>query len=164
MSTLSIDSLAPALVLKTVEGRTFPLDLPHDERPSVLAFYKVSCPVCQFTFPYLERIYQAHQGSPLRFIGISQDKESDTRIFQQKFGFTFPTLLDPAPLYAASNAFGLTTVPSIFLIENGKVTLAAVGWEKAEMEKLNRRLAELQALPPKALFLAAEQIPASRPG
>ena len=26
--------------------------------PALLAFYKVTCPVCQNTFPFLERIYE----------------------------------------------------------------------------------------------------------
>src|SRR5262245_46625329 len=56
----------------------------------VLAFFKVNCPVCQMTFPYLERI---HAGG-FRVYGISQNGAHDTLEFNRHFGITFPTLLD----------------------------------------------------------------------
>ena len=57
----------------------------------MLAFFKISCPVCQLTFPFLERIQPpGHRG----FIGISQNDAADTREFNQEFGVTFPILLD----------------------------------------------------------------------
>ena len=38
--------------------------------------------------------------------------------FNQRFGVTFPTLLDLSNEdYPASNAYGITSVPSLFLVE-----------------------------------------------
>src|SRR5580658_9844628 len=59
--------------------------------PALLAFFKISCPVCQMTFPFLERI---HRAGAVRIFGISQNDAADTREFNQEFGVTFPTLLD----------------------------------------------------------------------
>ena len=82
--------------------------------PVLLAFFKVSCPVCQMTFPFLERIYAL--GS-LPIIGISQNDPQDTREFNQEFGVTFPTLLDrEEDGFLASNDYGLSSVPTLFLV------------------------------------------------
>ena len=60
--------------------------------PVLLAFFKITCPVCQLTFPFLERL---HTAGTLPIYGISQNDAEDTREFNQHFGVTFPTLLDP---------------------------------------------------------------------
>ena len=59
--------------------------------PALLAFFKISCPICQLTFPFLERI---HAAAALRIFGISQNDAAETREFNREFGVTFPTLLD----------------------------------------------------------------------
>jgi peroxiredoxin len=106
--------------------------------PALLAFFKVSCPVCQFTFPFLERL--AGSGS-LRVFGVSQDDAKATGRFAKEFGVTFPMLLDQESAgYAASNAYGITTVPSLFLVEaGGAVAVSSEGFVKRDLEQLGRR-------------------------
>src|SRR5258708_3899484 len=83
--------------------------------PVLLVFYKTSCPVCQLTAPFLERLSAT---SAIQVIGISQDDAGATRGFTERFGVTFPTLLDSSnDGYPASNAYGITSVPSMFLLE-----------------------------------------------
>src|SRR4051812_5621389 len=43
--------------------------------PALLVFFKVTCPVCQMTLPFLERIHAARK---LAIHGISQDDDADT--------------------------------------------------------------------------------------
>src|SRR5450759_4932020 len=57
----------------------------------LLVFFKVTCPVCQLTLPFLERM---HAAGALAICGISQNDASDTREFNRYFGVTFATLLD----------------------------------------------------------------------
>ena len=38
--------------------------------PVLLAFFKINCPTCQLTFPFLQRL--ADRGGP-RIVGVSQD-------------------------------------------------------------------------------------------
>jgi peroxiredoxin len=106
--------------------------------PALLAFFKVSCPVCQFTFPFLERI--AKSGS-MRVFGVSQDDAKATARFAKEFGVTFPMLLDQEPAgYPASNAFGVSTVPTLFLIDtSGVVALSSEGFLKRDLADLGRR-------------------------
>jgi peroxiredoxin len=73
---------------------------------------------------------------------ISQDDTESTRGFNSEFGITLPTLLDKVDEgYPASNAYGLSNVPSIFLVQpNGRISLALMGFEKKGLEELGREL------------------------
>jgi peroxiredoxin len=102
---------------------------------AVLAFFKISCPVCQLTMPHLERI---HASAKLPVYGISQNNASETRDFNRRFGITFPTLLDSKESnYPVSNAFGISYVPTLFLVGPGAVIQRVTeGWLKAEIRTL----------------------------
>ena len=67
--------------------------------------------------------------------GISQNDEEDTRDFAGHFGLSFPILLDPEDDdFPASNAFGITHVPTLFLLEpGGRIGQVIEGWNKKEM-------------------------------
>jgi len=103
------------------------------EVPVLLAFFKVSCPVCQLTLPFVERL---HPGA--RVYAISQNGAEATREFSEHYGLTMPTLLDgEEDGFPASNAFGITHVPTMFLIEpGGRIGRVIEGWNRREMERL----------------------------
>src|SRR5579872_818491 len=100
--------------------------------PVFLAFFKVSCPTCQYTFPFLERIFRAHNGNGSQMFAVSQDDAQATREFHHEFGITMPTLLDSAKFgYPASNAYGLSHVPSMFLVgRDGNISWSSIGFVK----------------------------------
>ena len=124
------------------------------------AFFKVSCPVCQYTFPFLERIHKAHGDKKITVVGISQNNQRDTAAFLKEYGVTFPTLLDDPNGYAVSNAYGLTNVPTLFLIgQDGKIEITSVGWVKQEVEDINRKLAAAQQTPLPPIFQPGEDVP-----
>ncbi len=69
---------------------------------------------------------EASQGSTAirksRSSAISQDDRRNTEAFLNEYGVTFPTLLDDPNGYAVSNAYGLTNVPTVFLIgQDGEI-------------------------------------------
>jgi peroxiredoxin len=107
--------------------------------PALLAFYKISCPVCQLTVPYLERL--AANNACFQVVGISQDDAGATRGFMQRFGLTFPSLLDlSSEDYPASNAYGISSVPTMFVVEpDGIVSRAFAGFSKRDFEELGAR-------------------------
>src|ERR1700692_4779531 len=129
---------APSVELKSLDGETRSLEDILGKGPALLAFYKGSGPVCQLAAPYLERLAA---GSGLQVVGISQDDDSSTKGFNQRFGVTFPTLLDQSKEnYPASNAFGISSVPSLFLVEkDGEVSKAVSGFSKRDLEALGER-------------------------
>ena len=86
---------APDIHLTSLDGEKFSLVDALARGPVVLAFFKVSCPVCQMAFPYLDRIFRAYAKSgKFTFVGISQDNAKESKAFNRQFGVTFPTLLD----------------------------------------------------------------------
>ncbi len=106
--------------------------------PVLLAFFKISCPVCQLTLPFLERIHGESVSGSLAVYGVSQDEPGGTRDFMKRFGISFPVLLDPEKGgYQASNAYGLTTVPTLFQVErDGTVSWTLEGFRKSEIQAL----------------------------
>ena len=156
---------APNIQLSFLDGTKFSLEDALEKGPVVAAFYKVSCPVCQLAFPYVERIFKAYKAAgKFTLVGVSQDDASDTKAFNRQFGVTFPVLLD-AKGYPVSNAYGLTNVPTIFLISpQREIEASLVSWSKAEMEDLNRMLAKISGMPAAQIFTAADQAPVFKPG
>jgi peroxiredoxin len=174
MAALPAGTKAPDFSLPTVvsikdggkneAGGTFSLQAALQQGPVLAAFFKVSCPVCQYTFPFLERIYKAH-GDKITIVGISQDNQRDTAAFLKEYGVTFRTLLDDPNGYAVSNAYGLTNVPTLFLIgQDGKIEISSVGWVKQEVEDINRKFAAVRQTPPPPIFLPADDVRDVRPG
>ena len=134
---LTAGAKAPDFSLQDPSGRKVALSDILARGPAPLALYKISCPVCQLTAPYLERL---SKGS-LQVIAISQDDARGTVRFQQTYGLTMPTLLDREDAgYPVSNAFGITHVPSLFLVEpNGAISLASQGFTKRDLEQIGKR-------------------------
>src|SRR5437016_6608920 len=130
---LAAGAAAPDFGLEDLEGKQR-----TRERPALLAFFKVSCPTCQFTMPFLQRL--ANGSVPI--YAISQDDAESTREFHQEFGISLPTLLDKEEEnYPASNAYGLSHVPSMFLVAaDGKISQSFMGFDKRELQRLGERL------------------------
>jgi peroxiredoxin len=164
MPALTAGTAAPEINLPGTKGTKFSLEQALKRGPVVAAFFKITCPVCQFTLPYLERIFKAYPGSAVTIVGVSQDEKNYTEGFAHEYGITFPLLLDPVDRYPASNAYELTNVPSIFFIADGEVRLSIVGWDKRDMETLNAEIARAGGVPVQPLFRKGEDVPASKAG
>jgi peroxiredoxin len=140
--TLAAGQPAPDFRLEELSGGERTLTELLREGPVFLAFFKVSCPTCQFTLPFLDRIYRGLPAGSARMFAVSQDDAGATREFHQEFGITMPTLLDSARFgYPASNAYGLSHVPSMFLIEGeGTIAWSLVGFDRKELEALGGKV------------------------
>jgi peroxiredoxin len=139
---LSAGDRAPEFELEDLSGERRTRSGISGGKPVLLAFFKVSCPVCHFTFPFLERMYRGRSNHETSMYAISQDDAQSTRAFHSEHGITLPTLLDKEEEgYPASNAYGLSHVPSIFLVEpDGRISQALMGFEKKGLEELGHKL------------------------
>jgi peroxiredoxin len=164
MTHIVAGNTAPGFSLKTLDGKEYSLNSLMTRGPVVAAFFKISCPVCQFTFPFLERLYKRYGGDGVTFLGISQDDARATKQFAAEYGGTFPMLLDEKG-YPVSNAYGLTSVPTIFLIEtDGTVKVSSMGFVKQDLEAIATELAERKKISRTPLFNPGESVPAHKPG
>lgn len=166
MSALKPGTVAPEISLASLDGAgKVSLSEARQRGPVIAAFFKVGCPVCQFAFPYLERLHKAYGDGKVGFLGVSQDNPDASRDFAREYKITFPIALEDTARYSVSNAYGLTNVPTIFLISpEGKVEITSVGWDKKDVEELNRRAAKAVGAAPVPVFKPGEQIPDFKAG
>ena len=154
-------------------GSPFPSIALRDEKGQVVtvppgkvlyAFFKTTCPTCELAWPYLERVRKIGEGGGLSVLAVSQDDPETTRRFYDALGVAIPTLYDRDP-WAASEAVGLTTVPTLFLVgRDGVVHDSVIGFQRHKMEEFAALAADGAGRQGKALFLPGEDVPAIKPG
>jgi thiol-disulfide isomerase/thioredoxin len=149
----------PDIEVKDARGE--PASLPT--RDSIVAFFKTTCPTCELTWPYLERLRRLAQGSGLSFAAVSQDRPELAADFQRRLGTDLPTFYDLEP-WRASERAGLVTVPTVFLLgEDGTVAQSLEGFQRAGLESLASRAAERGGRPG-PLFGPGDSVPEVKPG
>ncbi|HUS08248.1 MAG TPA: TlpA disulfide reductase family protein [Bryobacteraceae bacterium] len=155
MAVLAAGARAPDFILRDLHGAETSLASLLAGGQLLLVFFKISCPTCQFSLPFLDRIAD---GGRLNILGISQDEPRSTESFRSSFGVKFPTLTDEPRTYPASNAYGISSVPSLFLIgDNGLITWSGDGFSRRDFAELGRRA----GVNP---FREGERIPEYKPG
>jgi len=164
MAALSPGAVAPQLALKDLSGKSVSLADVLANGPALVAFFKVGCPTCQFTFPFLQRLYETYGGPNFAFFGISQDSPADTRQFMHHFGIKLPMLIDDHG-YSASKAYGLTNVPTLFWINpDGKIQASSSGFSRQDLEKISSEVALATRKAAEPLFRPGEVVPSYKPG
>ena len=134
--------------------------------PVLAAFFKISCPICQYALPFLQRIYEVYGNKNIIHGGHFAEREKRHGCFHQKnMESPFPILLDDTSTYPVSNAYGLTNVPTIFWIaQDGEIEISSVGWVRKDIEEFNQRAAQASAESANPLFRPDEQIADFRAG
>ena len=137
MSQLSVGGNAPDFELNDVHGQSYRLSEALAQGRVALVFYKASCPTCQFTFPYIQKIFEKgglREGFTLW--AVSEDDADETKDFVQQYGLTFDVLIDEYP-YPVSAAFGMEFVPGIFLIQaDATISASEYGFTKAGLNQI----------------------------
>jgi peroxiredoxin len=156
---LTVGERAPEFELQDDHGHTRSLRDLVKTGPVLVAFFKTTCPVCQLAFPFLDRIHRGQATPAISIFGVSQDDAGATREFTGEFGVTFPILFDTADSgYPASNGYGISHVPSLFLVEpDGVISWTMEGFEKKALETLGAKAGV-------ATFTAHDQVPVFKAG
>ena len=104
-------------------------------------FWASWCVPCRTEAPELEEFQRRHGGPRFTVLGIdSRDLTGDGRDFVERYGLTYPQLLDGDG--DAAHEFGTTGVPENFLIDpRGKVRLLVRG--PVDAEYLDRYVAPM---------------------
>jgi len=147
--------LQPESVAPAVPGIDF------SDGPTVLFFYKVTCPVCQMAAPPANRFEQAYPG---RTAGIGQDPEDKLTEFDLAYGLGFRSIVDLPP-YDVSNAYGIRTVPTTFLVDQGGSILDVVeSWDREGLNRLSKELASILGVDSITISEPGDGLPPFRPG
>lgn len=128
----------------------------------VLVFYKVTCPTCQLTLPFVEKMHKLY-GDKMTFYGIVQDGPKDAEDFAKRYNLTFPQLLD-YPDYKVSESYSIQVVPTIYLVNEEKIVeFVSSSFVKKELEDLIRKLSSAAQSPYQDIF-EGTQVPVFKPG
>jgi peroxiredoxin len=164
MSVIKAGKSAPLFGLTAVDGKSYSLQEGLKNGPVLAAFFKVTCPTCQYAFPFLERLYQQLRSSGVQIWGVSQDGVKESQRFAREFAVSFPILIDDYP-YRISREYRLEYVPSIFLIApDGSITVESEGFAKRDLVEIQKSLSQALSASVGALFYSKENVPEYKPG
>jgi hypothetical protein len=150
-----VEPIAPGTPAPAVPGVDF------TAAPTALFFFKVTCPVCQMAAPVAGALARAHTG---RIEGIGQDPPEKLEAFDRDFGLGIEAHPDLPP-YDVSAAYGIRTVPTLFLVGTDGIVLDTVeSWDRRGYQRVAGGLAELLGTAPADLEPAMDGLPAFRPG
>ena len=128
---------------------------------TLLVLLKTSCGSCKTAFPFVQRLATRYAGR-LTVWGVSQSDAARTRQFAERYGCTFPFLLDHDLRVASS--YDPAGVPAYYLLGmDGDLLLHTEAFNRVELERLNALIAEQLDAPVAALFTAEDSGPAFRP-
>jgi hypothetical protein len=147
-----MERIAPGDAIPAVPG--------SPKGPGAVVFYKVTCPTCQVAAPAMERLHEAFPG---RVAFVGQDPAERLRWFAGEFATSFPTASD-APPYDVSNAYGVRTVPTMFVTDGERVVDVVESWDREGWNRAARRLADLTGDGTPVLSTEGDGLPPFRPG
>jgi peroxiredoxin len=165
MAALEPGATAPAFELESLDGKRHSLRELSSGDLLLLAFYHRTCPTCQFSAPAIGAIARAVAAPTVRVWGISQDPEDESAQFANEKRLGMPILIDEPP-YKVSAAYGLTNVPTLFVIDGRRrIVKTCVGFSKADFLDIAALLAKHAALEqPSGIFATYREVPAFKPG
>ncbi len=155
-------SAAPRAVLRDLAGKDVALPDLCAGGPALLFVHKGDCPATEIAARVLPR-FAAIPG--LALVAISQDALGEARAFAVASGWqgTVRLLVDPEP-WRASEALGVRSTPTWFLLAGGRVEAVAEGWSRDDANALAAGAAGLLGAVPPAISRPGGPEPALRPG
>lgn len=165
MRELIPGAAAPDFQLQAADGVVHSFRQALARGDSLLVFFKSSCPTCQLSFPYFERLYRELKGDErIRFFGVSQDDAGETSRFVLEHGLSFPILIDPHP-YPVSSAYGVEFVPTLFWVNRESIIdWSDFGFRKSTLKKIAGSIARVMQREPLIIVGENDGLPEFRPG
>jgi thiol-disulfide isomerase/thioredoxin len=145
--------IAPGASAPSIEGVS-------QDGARAIVFYKVTCPVCQMAAPKVQALADTY---PERVVVVGQDPPDRLAAFGVDYGMPISPVADLPP-YHASEAYGVRTVPTIFLVDGDTVVDTVEGWDRAGFNRVSGRLAELSGAAYRPVSETGDGLPPFRPG
>lgn len=123
-------------------------------------FYKVTCPTCRVAAPVAERLWKLADQD---MVAVGQDPSERLKAFAREFALSFDSIADDPP-YDLSNAYGIRTVPTVFLLRDGRVEDVVESWDRDGWNRAGAKLLAMAGRPPEALSWEGDGLPPFRPG
>jgi thiol-disulfide isomerase/thioredoxin len=150
-----METLAPGIASPEIDGVRL------GGEPRAIFFYKVTCPVCQMAAPKAQAMEEAYPGT---VVGVGEDPPDALAAFGERYGMALASVVDEPP-FPASDAYGIESVPMLFLVgADGLIDDVVQSWDREGYNRVSARLAELTGSPYVEISGAADGLPAFRPG
>ena len=159
MPALEIGSTAPSFTLQDLDEKARSLNDLAEGGLLLLVFYHSGCPTCQLSMPFVGNLARAVKSERVTVWGVSQDDDDESQRFAQVKGLEMPVLIDPEP-YPVSQAYGLTNVPTLFLIDfRRRIIDQCVGFAKVDFTRIADTVAGHAGIPTPDIY-GGQQVPA----
>lgn len=120
-----IGSDAVSFSLADLTGKQFSMDKLRG-KVVVLDFWASWCGPCRETMPNVEKLHKEFKDRGVVVLGINDEEIADAKRFVQKYGYTFPTLIDAKG--SVSKQYGIQAIPQTFVIDrDGKIVAQFMG-------------------------------------
>jgi len=163
MSELAPGTKAPAFTLPALDGSGV-VEGPLRGPLTLLLFAKASCPTCRWAMPLFQTLHERTAGGSLSVLGVFQDDPDVERAAAAELGVTFPVGLEETP-WTTAEAYGLTTVPTVFLLDaRGEVLVTSPGFSREDLLEASKRAAELDGGEAANPVPEGMEVPIYRPG
>jgi peroxiredoxin len=108
--------------------------------------------------PFIGNLARAVRSERTKIWGVSQDGKNESLKFARASGLEMPILVDADP-YPVSQAYGLTNVPTLFLIDSTRTILdQCVGFTKDDFVRIAQAVARNADAPAPDVF-AGKEVP-----
>jgi peroxiredoxin len=143
MAALEKGSMAPGFQLEDLDEKTRSLDDLESGDLLLLVFYHSGCPTCQMAMPFIGNLARGVKATNVMIWGVSQDEEDESERFAQVKGLSeMPVMVDAEP-YPVSQAYGLTNVPTLFLIDSERRIIdQSVGFASVDFVRFAQEVAK----------------------
>ena len=160
---LSAGAEAPDFTLPSDDGTDCSLADLTAKGPALLVFFKTSCPVCKMAFPVYSEL-QRRYGDEIPVVAVSQNPMDEAEPWLEDVDFNGPFLTDDEDDHATSNAYEITSVPTIVMVEDGKVVGASEGWDRERTNAWATELGERTGRDTSPVSVKTDGRPPWRPG
>jgi peroxiredoxin len=137
-----IGKVAPAAVLKTIDGKTIDLASAYGRKPVYLKFWATWCVPCRQQMPGFEADYVKYRDQ-IQTVAVNtgfNDSHEAVRDYRQRHGLTMPIAIDDGTLGGALN---LRVTPQHVVIgRSGKILFIGHEADEALHDALEKALAE----------------------
>ncbi len=159
---LAVMDAAPDFHLDGIDGREYALRDALASGPALLVFCKTTCPACDLSLRYLDRL-RATYGSRCSFWIVSQDNAEKSVAYSRRHDIQCPVIVDDR--LSVSKQYDPAATPTLFLVDvGGKVRFTSYGFSKEDLNELSRLIASLLHVEPVVVAPSDDGFPAFRPG